>query len=181
MTTIEISSGVILDIASPNLHKVTVRDIYLSLSKLCRFNGHCSHFYSVADHSINCVLACRLLGLDFDTTRLALAHDFSEIILGDLPNPARQLLPDYCKLEQEIDKLFAIRFNLKGDYGLMKSVDYAMAKEEASYLMPSKGESLRWQATDLNITLAGDLYYGLQQQSVDESTFMAYCEYYEIV
>jgi hypothetical protein len=181
MATIEISSGEVLDISFPQLSKVTVKDIYVSLSKLCRFNGHCSEFYSVADHSINCVLAARHLGLDFNTTRLCLCHDFSEIILGDIPNPARQLLPDYCKLENEIDLLFSRRFDLKGDYDLMKSVDYAMAKHEASYLMPSKGVGGRWDQITLDIKLKSDLYYGLQQEPVNSDTFLAYCDYYEVV
>ncbi len=38
----------------PNLEDINILDIAHALSLMTRANGHFKHFYSVAQHSINC-------------------------------------------------------------------------------------------------------------------------------
>lgn len=51
MTWIQTFSGRRFDIANPKPESVWLEDIAHSLSMQCRYNGHCQHFYSVAEHS----------------------------------------------------------------------------------------------------------------------------------
>lgn len=180
MATIEISSGLILDIENPDLSALTVYDVYNSLSKLCRFNGHGSMFYDVASHSVNCTIAAEMLGFDYDTIRRTFLHDYSEILLGDVPNPARILLPDFCALEAKIDKIFENRFDIRGSYDKMKEVDYAMAKLEAYYLMPSKGMCKRWHEPKHDLSKLDFIWYGLMTENVSRYVFLYYCDKYGV-
>jgi len=58
-----------------------------SLSKLCRFNGHCNGFYSVAEH---CVKASHLVTPEFAFE--ALMHDAHECLVGDVPFPIKHYM-----------------------------------------------------------------------------------------
>ncbi len=62
-------------------------DVAESLSKICRFNGHTTHFYSVAQH---CVLVADMLEPDL---RLhGLLHDAHEAYIGDHTTPMKTAL-----------------------------------------------------------------------------------------
>ena len=74
-----------------------VRDIAHSLSMLCRFNGHCLRFYSVAEHSVR---VSRLL--DGELRLWGLLHDAGEAYLTDLPRPVKGLIPEFRGLEDRI-------------------------------------------------------------------------------
>lgn len=66
----------------PRVEEVKIEDIAHSLSMLCRYNGHCGFFYSVAEH-------CWLLSYAVpESYRLeALLHDASEAYTSDIPRP----------------------------------------------------------------------------------------------
>jgi hypothetical protein len=116
------------------------------------------------------------LGYDRETIRLCLCHDFSEIIVGDIPTPAKRMLPDFLALESQIEARFMERFGLSGDHQKMKLVDRAMARYEAKYLM-AHGE-LFFPKDDEPLTFAQDpaLYYGIARDGICEQTFLDYCD-----
>ena len=96
-----------------NLHKpepgmITIEDIANSLSKICRFGGHTSCFYSVAQHS---VLVAHMTGKDY--FREALLHDAAEAYLGDVIKPLKVMLGEvYAQLESSFESAIAIKYNL---------------------------------------------------------------------
>lgn len=75
---------------------VAERDLIISLSHLCRFNGHIELFYSVAQHSIAVARLVKVRGGDPPTVLQALLHDAPEAYLcGDIPGPLKKHLRVY--------------------------------------------------------------------------------------
>lgn len=50
---IQTFNGKRLDLSPPNPDQINIEDIAHGLSMLCRFNGQCTRFYSVAEHSVH--------------------------------------------------------------------------------------------------------------------------------
>ncbi|EIC2063184.1 5'-deoxynucleotidase, partial [Escherichia coli] len=73
-----------------NKDDIVINDIAVSLSNICRFAGHLSHFYSVAQHAVLC---SQLVPQEFAFE--ALMHDATEAYCQDIPAPLKRLLPDY--------------------------------------------------------------------------------------
>ena len=94
-----LSSGFNFDFNQPEKSFIFIEDIAHGLSNLCRFNGHCDKFYSVAEHSVLCSY---LVEPGFEYA--ALMHDASEAYLGDISTPLKKLLPDYRVIEDKVEK-----------------------------------------------------------------------------
>lgn len=74
-----------------------IHDIAHALSLQCRFNGHCSTFYSVAEHSV------RVSGICSAQNALwGLLHDLGEAYLGDMPRPVKLFFPDFTRYEERL-------------------------------------------------------------------------------
>lgn len=106
-------SGKLFDVLNPDPELIDLQDIAAALSKLCRFGGHCRHFYSVAEHSI---LASDLIRQcnpgDKMLAKWALLHDASEAYMVDIPRPVKRQLQEYVRLEDAIQQKIAERFSL---------------------------------------------------------------------
>lgn len=106
-------SGKLFDVLKPDPDLIDLVDIAAALSKLCRFGGHCRHFYSVAEHS---VLASDLIQQSYPDdnalAKWALLHDASEAYMVDIPRPVKRQLKEYVRLEDAIQETIARRFDL---------------------------------------------------------------------
>lgn len=96
---------------TPKIEDFNIEDIAHALFNVCRFNGHCKEFYSVAQHSIyvsNCSPNNRLYGL---------IHDASEAYIGDMTTAIKKsgLIPAYMNLEEVIMGLICNKFGLKSE------------------------------------------------------------------
>jgi len=88
-TWIETQSGVRFELSDPDPDSVALCDITHALGKLCRYTGHTSRFYSVAEHSIH------VASLVPEELRLAaLLHDAAEAYIGDLSTPLKMLISE---------------------------------------------------------------------------------------
>ncbi len=123
-------TGKLIDLKDVKIEDICIRDIAHALSLICRFNGHTSKFYSVAEH---CVLLSEAEGMP-GTSLARLLHDAAETYVGDVSSPLKQLLPMYKMLEHRVEKLIAVKYDV--DFSSVKSGDQAMLMLEASALMP---------------------------------------------
>ena len=78
-SSVNLFSGIVIDPFDPCPGLIRIADIAHALSMLCRFNGHCRHFYSVAEHSVRVAARCPK-GLRLE----GLLHDAVEAYLGDV-------------------------------------------------------------------------------------------------
>ena len=88
----------------PNTDRIDIADIAHALSLLCRANGHIRHFYSVAQHSINCMMEAQARGHSPRLQLACLLHDASEAYLSDITRPVKAELPQYKQIETPLQE-----------------------------------------------------------------------------
>lgn len=120
-------TGKPLDLIDPKPEQVDILDIALGLSRIPRWNGQTSRFYSVAEHSIAAAALLRqedgpLFAL------IGLLHDASEAYLGDVPKPLKRILPEYEEVES---RLMSVVFK---KYGLPASLPPKVEEVDARLL-----------------------------------------------
>ncbi len=93
--------GHYISLVNPDVSKLTIGDIAMALAYTCRFGGHTLGFYSVAQHS---VLVSHVVPQPF--AKAALLHDAAEAIVGDVPAPLKQLLPEFKRIEARIESAY---------------------------------------------------------------------------
>lgn len=103
-----IHSGILFDVFNPKIKDISITDGAHGLSNLCRFGGHSPKFYSVAQHSVLCSLEEGTPQEQLD----CLCHDLTEYVLVDLPAPIKRQMPEYVRIEDNLQKIICERFNL---------------------------------------------------------------------
>jgi uncharacterized protein len=97
----------------PRQEEIKIEDIAHSLSNQCRYAGHCTSFYSVAQHS---VLVSKIVPPEHQLW--GLLHDASEAYLVDLPRPIKRysrIGEEYKRVEAALVAKIALRFGLPID------------------------------------------------------------------
>ena len=89
----------------PDAALIDVVDIAHSLSMLCRANGHFKTFYSVGQHSINCMNEAVARGYPERIRLACLLHDASEAYLADVTRPVKAELPKYKQIEAPLQEI----------------------------------------------------------------------------
>jgi hypothetical protein len=121
------------------VEEVEIEDIAHSLAMLCRFNGHCRRFYSVAEHSVH---VSRVV--DAEVARWGLMHDAAEAYLSDLPQPIKRHMPIFRECEERLLRVIAERFALP--WGVPEAIvraDMVLLATEKEALMGK--EPAPWQ------------------------------------
>ena len=91
-----------LDPTNADINDIDIKDIAHALSLMCRANGHFKHFYSVAQHSLNCLSEAKARGYSKRVQLGCLLHDASEAYLSDITRPVKALLPEYFVIEEKL-------------------------------------------------------------------------------
>lgn len=103
---IRLHSGTKFHILSPKASEIKINDIAYALSNICRFTGHTSKFYSVAQH---CCLVSDILPKNLKLQ--GLLHDAQESYCSDIASPLKRCLPQYIELENRIEVIIADKFD----------------------------------------------------------------------
>lgn len=115
----------------PRPDEVHIEDIAHALSMMCRYNGHCRTFYSVAEHS---VLVSRHVPTEH--ALWALLHDASEAYIADIVRPAKRFIAGYCEVEAQIMDAVCERFSLSPIMPeAVKRADMAILADEMPVLL----------------------------------------------
>ena len=122
-------TGKMIDLEYVQMEDICIEDIAHALSLICRYTGHTSRFYSVAEH---CVLLSQAKNMP-GTPLARLLHDAAEAYLGDVIRPLKQLLPHYQYLENRIHKIIEAKYQVI--FNLVKPGDTAMLIREARAIM----------------------------------------------
>lgn len=139
-----------MDLVNPNPAEISFSEIARALSRIARFTGHTSRFYSVAEHCVNCVavFSQHAVGDIYtephlrDIAQDILMHDAAEAYLGDVSSPLKRLIAgSYKPLERKMHAAIAARFNLGGTAPeWVKRVDLELLNAEKLTLMPEAGD-----------------------------------------
>lgn len=134
-STILTFTGHYFDVLRPEASVIDHRDIAHALSNVCRFGGHVREFYSVAQH---CVLASHLVPAEHAFA--ALMHEGGEAYVGDMPAPIKRLIPDYKRIEKNIEAAVFARFMIPYPmHPCIKEADLRLLKAERAEFMPETG------------------------------------------
>lgn len=137
MSWILTRTGRRFDLLAPKADQVSTLDIAHALSQLCRFNGHTSRPYSVAQHSL---LVASIVPAEHQLA--ALLHDATEAYVGDMTRPLKALLPDFSAIEHGIWLAICERFQLDPQLPeCIHEADMVALATERRDLMPEHGES----------------------------------------
>ena len=133
-------TGKKLSLIDPQPEDICTEDIAHHLSQICRYNGACNKFYSVAQHSV-------LVYYQVPTLQ-ALFHDAGEAYYGDFSSPFKQVLEHFCGqafrgVLEYIDKAIFEKYNIPWPIcPEVKKADGLVFSREFQNLMPP-GETVK--------------------------------------
>ena len=129
-------TGKWVNVFDPTLDMFDIEDIAHALSMQCRFSGHLSYHYSVAQHSILCYRHANAHGLTKTEQFTALMHDCSEAYLVDIPRPIKREFAQYKVIEDKLMLFLATKFKFMWPLpDSVKDIDNIMLQIEWDHLM----------------------------------------------
>jgi len=169
-TAIRLANGEWFDFANPDPRQLSIDVIANSLSKVCRFGGHCNRFYSVAEHMVLCFAVARrkiILGEETycgttvrshaEALHALLLHDAVEAICQDIVRPLKTMLRAYQNLEERLQHVVAARFNV--DFvthaEFIKKYDNLLLKNEQRILFEGPDSIVDYEVDSSGVMLRG--------------------------
>lgn len=149
MTWLGTNSGKKIDLLNPDPDQITLEDISCALSKVSRFNGQMSQFYTVAQHSIYVAsLVTREHKLQ------ALLHDATEAYICDVPTPLKRLLgAQYKEIEDRLARAIGSKFGVE-------LVDlHPSVKSADSIMLMTEHEKLQAKPAVWEVDYSGGIRY----------------------
>jgi hypothetical protein len=121
----------------PHIEDICIEDIAHALSMVCRYGGHCSSFFSVAQHS--CMVSDHMPEFKLE----GLLHDGTEAYLGDIVRPVKHspTMRLYRRAEDHLDVMLHEKFDLDpAARRLVKQFDNAALVTEMIRLFEGRRE-----------------------------------------
>lgn len=129
----------------PDIERIEIEDIAHALSMQCRFAGHVTRFYSVAEHCVHVSHAVPL-----EDALWGLLHDAAEAYLVDLPRPVKPFLHGYRDAETRLLRAVAARFGLAPEMPQsVHEADNRILMNERDALLASSHIPWGWNAQPL--------------------------------
>ena len=125
-------TGKMIEITNPDEGAIDIVDIAHALSRIPRATGHFKHFYSVAQHSMNCMREAYARGYSKRVCYACLIHDAQEAYLCDVATPLKSELPRYREIEGKFEDVIFKKFGL-----------YPLSDEE-KYLVKKVDQAILW-------------------------------------
>lgn len=144
MPTMSTFSGRKPDPMNIDAREICPEDIAHALSLLCRGGGHLLRFYSVGQHSLNCMKEAQARGWSRRVQFACLLHDASEAYLSDVIRPVKAHFPLYAEAERNamarIRETFGLLDLNEEENRQWKQIDDDMLEYELKHLMPGESE-----------------------------------------
>lgn len=133
-------SGGRVSVMNPQPEEINIQDVAIALAKQCRFNGHCSEFYSVAEHCVRgAKLALEWYGLG--VAKEFLLHDATEAYMGDMIRPVKRMIPQFEEMEQVFWKAISTKYKVPYIHSAeVHYLDNVMVTWEKRDLLPNAEE-----------------------------------------
>ena len=156
----------------PSQSEVFIEDISHALSMICRYGGHSSRFYSVAEH---CIHVSHLVTPE--NALVGLLHDAPEAYLGDVIRPLKRFLGGYKDIERMNWAVIAQRFSVP--YELPREVheadNLACVTETRELMLPSPIPQDDWR-----VTVTAPSAFKVQCFSPEEANRFFLARFYEL-
>jgi hypothetical protein len=137
--TIKTDTGRRWPLLDPRPELVNIEDIAHALANQCRFNGHVSSFYSVAQHAVIVSLEVFRRTKDPVTALWGLHHDDEEAYLGDMVKPLKRLreMQGFREIAAITQTAILEHFGLSWpEPDIVREVDRLMLRTEQRDLLP---------------------------------------------
>lgn len=130
-------SGKLFVFDAPTPEMIDVYDIAHALGNICRYNGHCHTYFSVAEHSVLLAAEFQRRHPDHPTVaRAFLLHDAAEAYLCDLPRPIKYAVTGYREAEAVIESMIYRKFEVPDPLpSIVKDWDHRICVDEKAQLM----------------------------------------------
>lgn len=146
-------SGRLFNPLNPIKEAIVIQDIAHALARICRFGGHSSHVYTVAQHSVLVSHLCnKHMALD------GLLHDASEAYLGDVLSPLKSsdIFSSYRAVEKQLQHAILERFDCQyrhadANITSIKSADEIALQIEAFNFVPNRNSS--WNIAEIPLII----------------------------
>ena len=136
-------TNVVMYPLNPGKEDFRISDIAHALSLMTRANGHFLHFYSVAQHCLNCSYEAEARGYSRRMQLALLLHDASEAYLSDVTRPVKAGMPRYREIEAHLSEVLFDAFGIfhfeKEEKKMLREIDDDMMYYEFEHLHISGG------------------------------------------
>lgn len=134
----------------PSGAEIDAHDIAQSLSRICRYLGHCTRWYSVAEHSV----LVSLVVPEYAALH-GLLHDAQEAYVCDIHRPLKSGLLDYIDIESRNEAAVTSRFGFEEYEDIVKRADDGVLMAEKNAIVPRSDRPWTMAAAPAEVPIIG--------------------------